>query len=423
MGKNKRYVLKNIQIVLLIIILNIFIISSSINLKANLQTNKTLTLFINSYPYKANIYLNNTYVGQTPYILRDLNSSSTKIKIEKSNFLTFEKKLDFKENKKYESIFVYLHPKNFALSVIDTYSININKTKYDAPVKIENIPNGSYQIFKKDNTIYFIHDKAKFYISLLSYILTLGSAGYGALVGSPEYFIISAISLVISIYFIFTTYLPQKDEYLINLNPLYKEDEAIFIQAQNSINQSQFNLAINQLQQIMNKFPDSYYVPHSLYYIAYCYDALGNFEKSKFYYEQLIQNYPIIDFYDISYYSLAKIYYDANLYEKSIQFFQNILYINPDIISQDFVDAYILLNYIKIYLSSKKDFKDEITYYFEKATKSRIGTLRGEVYYNMALYLLKHDKKDEAIDLLQKIIKDNLTFIEEATTLLSQISN
>jgi tetratricopeptide (TPR) repeat protein len=302
-------------------------------------------------------------------------------------------------------------------------AIRIKKEKYESPIEIENIPNGSYQIYKKNNTIYFIHDNAKFYISLLSYILTLGSAGYGIMANSTEFYIVSAVSLVISLYFLFTTFLPAKEQYLINLNPTLKEDELFFQQAQNLINKSQFNEAINQLQQIINKYPESYYIPHSLYYIAFCYDALGDFEKSKNYYEQLLQNYPIIDFYDISYYSLGKIYYDAGLFEKSIQFYQNILFIDPEIISEDYVDAYLLLNYLKIFLTTNQDYKDEVIYYFQKVLKERIGTLRGEVYYNMALYLLKHDKKAEAIELLTKIIKDNLTYTEEATTLLSQISD
>ncbi len=422
MVKNKRSLPKTIQIIFFLLIIYIYIFIFSNSTKANFQNTSSITFFINSFPYKANIYLDKTYIGQTPFIIRDISSNKIKIRIEKQNFIPFEKVFEFKEKKKYEGVFVYLQTKNFSMSVIDKYSVNINKKTYDSPIQIDNIPNGSYQIYKKGNTIYFIHDNVKFYISLISYILTLGSASYGILVGSPEYFVISGLSLIISIYFIFTTYLPTKNDFGLNFNPLLKEDENIFLQAQNSINQSQFNLAITQLQQILNKFPESYYVPHSLYYIAYCYDALGNFEKSKYYYEQLLQNYPIIDFYDISYYSLAKIYYDAGLYEKSIQFFQNILYTDPDTISVDAVDAYMLLNYIKIFLTTSKDYEDEIIYYFEKVLKERIGILRGEVYYNMALYFLKHDKKSEAIDLLQKIIKDNLTYAEEATQLLSTIN-
>ncbi|MFN3411777.1 MAG: tetratricopeptide repeat protein [Exilispira sp.] len=423
MGKNKRFVFKFVQIVLILLIINIFILFFPYSSKGEYQSNKSITLFINSFPYKANIYIDKRYIGQTPFIIRDLNSKTIKLKVQKDKYLTFEKILEIKDDKKYESIFVQLQPANFAISVIDTYSVNINKKNYDSPIKIENVPNGSYQIYKKGNTIYFIHDKVKFYISLLSYLLTLGSAGYGAITGSPEYLIVSSISLIISIYFLFSTYLPVKSEYIINTNPLFKEDENIFILSQNLINQSQFNAAIIQLQQIMNKYPESYYIPHCMYYIAYCYDALGNFEKSKTYYEQLLQNYPIIDFYDISYYSLAKIYYDAGLYDKSIQFFQNIIYIDEEIISKDIVNAYLLLNYIKIYLTTNKDYQNEITYYFQNVFNARIGILRGEVYYNMALYLLKHNKKIEAIELLQKILKDNMLYSEEATKLLSEIED
>lgn len=422
MGKNKKCLLKTFQVIIILIFINFIVFCSSFNIKANLQENKSITLFINSFPYKANIYINNIYIGQTPYIVRDLNTKDIKLKLEKERFIKFEKTIEIKDNKKYESVFIYLQPTNFSLAVLENNSIIINKNKYNSPVEIENINNGSYQIYKKGDTIYFVHDKTKFYISLVSYFLTLGSAGYGLLTGSPEYFVISALSLIISIYFITTTYLPVKDDFIIDTNPLQKEDENIFIAAQNLINESQFDKAINQLQQIINKFPESYYIPHCLYYIAYCYDALGNFEKSKNYYEQLLQNYPIIDFYDISYYSLAKIYYDAGIYEKSIQYFQNILYIDENLISKDYVQAYLLLNYIKIFLNMGKDYKDEIVYYFQNVLNARIGLLRGEVYYYMALYYLKHDKKIEAVELLQKILKDNLTFTEEATKLLSQIN-
>ncbi|MEJ5272676.1 MAG: tetratricopeptide repeat protein [Spirochaetota bacterium] len=423
MGKNKRLILKIIQIKLILIFLFFLLFFPISNTKADFQASKSITLFINSYPYKANIYIDKKYVGQTPFIIRDLTAKTIKIKIVKDKFLTFEKSFTINEDKKFDSIFVWLQPQNFSLSILDTYSIKLNKEIYDSPVEIDNIPNGSYQIYKKGNTIYFIHDNVKFYISILSYILTLGSAGYGALNGSTELLIVSAVSFIISIYFLFTTYLPSKDQYLINKNPLIKEDENIFTQAQSYLNKSQFNQAIGLLQQILTKYPESYYVPHSIYYIAYCYDALGDFAKSKNYYEQLIQNYPIIDFYDVSFYSLGKIYYDAGLYEKSIQFFTNILFIQPDIISEDYVDSYILLNYIKIFLTTGKDNKDEITYYFQKVLKERIGILRGEVYYNMALYYLKNGKKAEAIELLEKIIKDNLLFTEEATNLLSQLSD
>jgi len=423
MVKNKRYLPKIIRLIFFFILINIFILIFSFSSNANFQKTSSVTFFINSYPYKANIYIDKTYIGQTPFIIRDISSKNIKIKIEKQNYITFEKILEIKDTKKYESLFIYLQPKNFSIGILDRYSVNIDRKTYESPIQIENMPNGSYQVYKKNNTIYFIHDNAKFYISLVSYILTLGSAGYGLLIGSPEYLIIAGLSMIISIYFLFTTFIPIKDDFQFNLNPLFKEDESMFSQAQNYISQSQFNSAIVQLQQILNKFPESYYVPHSMYYIAYCYDALGNFERSKYYYEQLLQSYPIIDFYDISYYSLAKIYYEAGLFEKSIQFFQNILFIDPDTISSDAVDAYMLLNYIKIFLTTKRDFKDEITYYFQRVIKERIGILRGEVYYNMALYLLKHDKKLEAIELLKKIIIDNLTFAEEATQLLSQINN
>lgn len=421
MGKNKRQLFKTFQIIFLIFVLSVILFLLNVDIKADFQTGKSATIFINSYPYKANIYIDKKYVGQTPFIIRDLNTKTLKLKIEKDKYLAFEKSIEIMEGKKYESFFIYLQPKNFSLSVLDTYSIDIKKDKYESPVEIENIPNGSYQIYKKDNTIYFIHDNAKFYISILSYLLTLGSAGYGIMNNSAEFYIVSAVSLVISVYFLLTTFLPAKEQYIINLNPTLKEDEVFFQQAQNSINKSQFNDAINQLQQIITKYPESYYIPHSLYYIAFCYDALGDFEKSKNYYEQLLQNYPIIDFYDISYYSLGKIYYDAGLFQKSIQLFQNILFIDQEIISEDYVDAYLLLNYLKIFLTTNQDYKDEVTYYFQKVIKGRIGILRGEVYYNMALYLIKHEKKSEAIELLEKIIKDNLTYMQEATTLLSQL--
>ncbi len=421
MVNDKRKLLKTFQIIFLILLINIFLSLFSFNAKSNSQKVNSITLFINSFPYKANIYINKTYIGQTPYILRDISSSKIEIELEKQGYITFEKTFEIKDKNKYESIFVYLQQKNFSFAILEKANLNINKKIYDSPIQIENIPNGSYQIFKKGNTIYFIHDKTKFYISLLSYILTIGLTSYGIYSKDPGYFIFAGASLIISIYFIFTTYFPTKVDYKINLNPLIKEDENIFIQAQTLINQMQYNSAITLLQQLINKFPESYYVPHSIYYIAFCYDALKNYEKSKYYYEQLLQNYPIIDFYDISYYSLAKIYYEVGLFEKSIQYFQNILFIDQDTISMDAVDTFILLNYLRIYLSAFKDYKDEIAYYFSKVSKGKIGILRGEVYYYMALYLLKHDKKDEAIELLQRIIKDNLTFVEEATKLLSEI--
>jgi len=228
-------------------------------------------------------------------------------------------------------------------------------------------------------------------------------------------------SAVLSIYFLFTTAFPKKVDLTVNTNPQNKPDETLFLKGQSLINQGEYDLAIDQFLAIIDNFPESYYIPHAIYYIAFCYDATSQYEKSKNYYEKLLQEYPIIDFYDISYYSLGKIYYDSKLYEKSINYFQNIIFIDENIISRATVYAYLLLNFIKLNLSGQGSYTNEIDFYFEQVSGMRIGILRGEVYYNMALYYLSQNKIEDAKVLLQRIISDELTYMDEAIALLKTI--
>lgn len=416
MGKNK----KKLYFYLAIIII-IFIVPFSFDVKANQNQQSSISIFINSYPYKADIYLNKKYVGQSPIIVRDIVSSKIEVKIIKKDYFPFSTDLKIEKDEKYKSLYIVLSNKKISLSSLDS-KVNIKNNTYDSPVSIENMPSGFYRIYKKNDTIYIVPDNFKFFISLLSYFLT-GFSTY-LTISNPSnvnLIVMTVASAVLSIYFLFTTAFPKKVDLTVNTNPQNKPDETLFLKGQSLINQGEYDLAIDQFLAIIDNFPESYYIPHAIYYIAFCYDATSQYEKSKNYYEKLLQEYPIIDFYDISYYSLGKIYYDSKLYEKSINYFQNIIFIDENIISRATVYAYLLLNYIKLNLSGQGSYTNEIDFYFEQVSGMRIGILRGEVYYNMALYYLSQNKIEDAKALLQRIISDELTYMDEAIALLKTI--
>ncbi|HPO60838.1 MAG TPA: PEGA domain-containing protein, partial [Exilispira sp.] len=272
MGKNK----KKLYFYLAIIII-IFIVPFSFDVKANQNQQSSISIFINSYPYKADIYLNKKYVGQSPIIVRDIVSSKIEVKIIKKDYFPFSTDLKVEKDEKYKSLYIVLSNKKISLSSLDS-KVNIKSKTYDSPVSIENMPSGFYRIYKKNDTIYIVPDNFKFFISLLSYFLT-GFSTY-LTISNPSnvnLIVMTVASAVLSIYFLFTTAFPKKVDLTVNTNPQNKPDETLFLKGQSLINQGEYDLAIDQFLAIIDNFPESYYIPHAIYYIAFCYDATSQY--------------------------------------------------------------------------------------------------------------------------------------------------
>ncbi|TKG95990.1 tetratricopeptide repeat protein [Puteibacter caeruleilacunae] len=105
---------------------------------------------------------------------------------------------------------------------------------------------------------------------------------------------------------------------------------------------------INGLQQLLSAYPESYLAANALYEIGRAYEKQNNSKRAEQNYLQIVSNYQNSEYLPKAYLQLGLINYNASNYNKSLQYYKEIVKQNPD--SKDAKAALIGIknNYVEL---------------------------------------------------------------------------
>lgn len=398
-------------------------------------------VFLNTFPYKANVYINNVYMGNSPIIIVNLKNGFYSIRIEKEGYQTFNGKFELKEDKTYNFIFTLI-PSTFSFLVNNNFSIEWKGKKIKSPFYVENMIPGVYKISIKKDSISIKPDNFYSDLKWIGFTTSLLFGGlyiYFEFVQVPnlytqgvydglKYSFLSAfiISSGVSIYSFIKDNKVRKYGYDINSNPQINEDQKLFYNALNLLNKGEFDNSLSILKRLLENFNNSKFYPSALYYIGYIYEKKNNYKFALKYYEKLIYEYPVYEWYDIALFTAARIYYKNKIFKKSLYLLNNILFVDKLLVSDEIVSFYKFLNYYGLIESGQKSKEntDNLTYYYNIfKIKYSESSLKYEVFYLYASYLLSINKKTEALNLLKIVISTENHYKDKASKLYNENIN
>ncbi len=413
------------------IILFLFIIFSSFA-----ATNQNIKyIFISTKPYGADVYINEKrFEYKSPIILKEnYESGEYNVRIEKKGYSTYYTTIKIDRNKRFYDLQYNLIPDTLSFVMDGPFTYQKGDEQYGAPFEILDLESGVYSITLDENGNFTIQNY--FYQNRLLFAsLTISSYILGGVFGFVSFGISGTIQYLLSGFFlgtgtlsaIFWTYgIFSYDTNNVIVNKDYKEDEdyVFYDTAISYIGQQKYEEADGLLSKLILEYPDSLYVPAAFFYKATIYKKQKDYAKAIFMLENLISNtgYPVYEWYDLALYEIADIYTKLKKYEKSNEYYNNILFLNEDMIIISDVKRNIFFNYYNA-LYNQKNLDSKKTYFNEKLKESfdyfedldNTDYYRLETYYYYSMHLIRIKRFAKAKVLLEFLIDYGSSFSNEA---------
>lgn len=398
-------------------------------------------VFLSTFPYKADVYINNVYIGKSPVVMVNLNNGSYLIRIEKEGYQTYKGKFTLSNDKTYNFTFALI-PATFSFLVNNNFSIEWKGENIKSPFIVEDMSPGVYKISIKKESIKIEPDNifsSLKWITLASSIISGGLYTYFEIFGGGDlytqgfydglkytFLTTGIISAGVSIYSFFMDSKIAKYSYSIDKDPVLNEDQVLFYNGLNLLNKGDFDNSLKIFKSIMEKFKNSKFYPSVLYYIGYIYEKKNNFKLALQYYEKLIYEYPVYEWYDITLLTAARIYYENGIYQKSLYFLNNILFVDKLIVSEDIVARYKFLNYYFLIKNGKntKENIDNLNYYYNSfQIKYSNSSYKYEIFFYYSNYLLDNNRKEKALTILKILISTENPYKKKALELYNKNNN
>jgi len=316
-------------------------------------------------------------MGTTPLLIKNMNPGMHKITVKLEKYQTYVEDIEVQDNRIYNYKY-FLTPLYASFFVLNDFWIKgEGDEKIVPPYSITDISGGYYKVRINKDQLEF--SKSEFFT--VSKWLTLGIGIIGSFVGFfgdalfPDLTTLpffkglfggaGVISLTFSgIFFIMDWSTETKTSISIVQDLNMETDSSEYQRGLGLINSFKYDEALFVFSQFLEKYPNSKYTADVIYYIAFIYEMKDDYEKALKFYTYLVNQFPVIEWYDIALFSMSKIYYKQHYYEKSIQTLRNILFIDEDVVSREMVFLYLFRNSYYLY-KTDKTYEKYLSVYFE----------------------------------------------------------
>ncbi len=377
----------------------------------------SLVIFINSDPINADVFIKGESHGKTPLRLVNVDNEKIKLRVEKSDYSSYQDDINIVElpGGKSKHLFLNLSPKNLQVVFYqknqEVYINNKNVGK--TPIEINNLPVGMYQIEREENGI-SLSNKGSHYLRRTAITETLLASGlFGFSLAGTMYYTEKDNE---------TVYRPLRVSTLIfggllgyNLLKLFKINTEIkknlanmtvieverfradsarhyFSSGMEMIGKEEWNDALLKFNFVVNVFPDSGYTPISIYEIGYCYYQMGDIPKATEYFRRFVFDYPIYELFPYGVFYLLDLELASGDVNQALKDFNVLKPIHLDDASGELHKDYFRILETIYKRTEEPDqsiflaLNDEFTYFLEKNKNSssypEIYLLYGKLLYN-----------------------------------------
>ncbi|MFN4216902.1 MAG: tetratricopeptide repeat protein [Brevinematales bacterium] len=294
-------------------------------------------VFILSDPLGADIFINEKLLGKTPYLLTN-EPSSFSLTLAKPGYR--QVRTTVKTSRKITNLIYTLPKESFHVSFAG-YDILVIQNQVFRVSEVENLATGIYQFQVESNSLKLNRinpHKPWLYFSLGFTCAGLIAGTTGLILGGIEYqqfqsatsyeeavkrmqasmfydnlalwgYTFSVASGGIGLFFYLEDQAFQKQsaQFIIKKAGYFGQDKALYDEAMDLLSQKKTDMAIQAFERVVNTYPESLFVPPSLYQWAKAYQSQNNTEKAREIFTRLLTVYPVFDLYELTLYELFQI--------------------------------------------------------------------------------------------------------------------
>ncbi|MGQ9615180.1 MAG: PEGA domain-containing protein [Spirochaetota bacterium] len=304
-------------------------------------------LFINSDPLGAEVYLEGESIGKTPLRLVNPERDVLNLSIVKNGFQSLQDEVKLEGNERSKLLFYKLLPITIDFTIYqenrDVYINGVLAGK--SPLIIKNLQPGTYDISNKDTTIYLSSGaysklkKTTIYESLFATGLFIASIAGTITIdrndASPMEYALRISPFIaggILAYDILKlcklrTEIRRDQKTLkgIEVVPWGGEvDRDLFANGVELIGEESWEKAIREFMLLVNMYPDSRYVPLSIYEIGYSYYHQNEYQKAIEYFGKFLYQYPVYEFFSYGVYYLMETYRKLDNHQEALRIYDNL---------------------------------------------------------------------------------------------------
>ncbi len=386
-------------------------------------------IFIHSDPIGAEVYLGDERIGKTPLRLRNVEEGTFILSIEKDGFQRVRDEVTLRENERTKLLFYDLFPLS-----IDFILHHENRDVYingvlagKSPLIIKNIPPGTYDMSSDNGAIsisgaeYRRMKKATVFETVFATGLFAASIA-GSLTSDRNDTSPQAYALRISPFIAggilgydllklckLRTGLRRDRKMMkgIEVVPWRGEmDRDLLTEGVELIGEESWREAIGKFNLLVNLYPDSQYVPLSLYEMGYSYYRMEEYGKAKDYFRRFIHEYPVYEFYSYGAYYLIDAERTMGNYSAALGEYESLRPLYLDDVMGEIYGLYYNL-FVDLYEKTGSanpqplgDLIDELDYFMEQYGDS---LLYPDILFLKGKLLYKYLDRDGGIDIFNEI--------------------
>jgi tetratricopeptide (TPR) repeat protein len=295
-------------------------------------------VFINSVPMKADVILNGKVIGKTPLLIREELNGPCKIGLKKDFYMDTELNLNI--STKITNLYSFLPPTSFSIYFPQETDLIINNKKSKSDY-IKNLPQGIYEFNPLSNSLSIKRvnpNKTFLYFSLGLGALGLGTGLISQLLANNSYsayqasksfdeatnnlssvtffdslsragYILGCAGTGLSVYFFIDDmlYNSRNQEIILKDNNSVPEDKDLYEKAMDYLSRLDNTNALAFFNQLIEKYPDSQYMPISLLRRASIYKGFAQYETALKDLKKLQLEFPIYEIYEVTLKTLADV--------------------------------------------------------------------------------------------------------------------
>jgi len=284
-------------------------------------------LFVSTEPINAAVYVGGDMVGRSPLRIGALQKNSTlSLRILKSGYEEVEMEVEL-DDKRTQLFYLTLYTPNvdFILSQRDkdVYVNEVNAGK--SPLVLKNLPNGTYSFESDQERITISNAEYARMRKTTQWEIASSAFLFGASLGGGIYLKnddnVKSGDLLLLSSAIFGGILGYNLLKLWKINLNEKRDRAemnaieiseisieadrdMFTNAMEYVGKEYWDDALGKFKLLVSLYPDSQYVPLSLYQTGSIYYSNGEFQKASIQFQSFVYDYPLFEFYTFAVHDL-----------------------------------------------------------------------------------------------------------------------
>lgn len=317
-------------------------------------------VFINSVPMKSAVYLDGTYIGVSPLVVRDELQGSHQIRFVKTGYFDSDIKVNIENS--VTNIYTFLTPRAFSLYIPNQMSVQFDNHWYTNDT-IRNLPDGFYRFDSGTDYISIKREyprKAYFWVSVAATGIGLLNGIVGSINADDNYnqfltadnaedaisdmnramfwdnyssigYFLSAVGGTCTVVLAvdFAKFNAQNVHVEIDSAPNAASDVALYNKAMDYFTSGDMNDAATYFSKIIKDFNESKYTPISLFRRAGIYQSQNRYGEAIADLEMIKTVYPIYELYAFTLKTLGDLYYAQGAFTDAVSNYQETLLLTP----------------------------------------------------------------------------------------------